>query len=244
MLWLGPNEADVSQGELGIVTTVAHGEEHNMYEVRFGGVLRSCVDTELQLAPAGQTESFMCDPKRCEAESPNAIHTISTYRWVPNTVEEYMHELYTEGPLYTSFWVYEDFVYFFQTDPTMAYNRKWGPKLGGHAVVLIGWEGECTYHADEREETDEEADEDLDADKHISSMRRREATGKCWQLRNTWSDLWADEGYFKMAFPMLTGPESKSLHISTMAGNGAHTLSETQEADASEIAHDETEDAT
>ncbi|CAE7584855.1 ETFDH [Symbiodinium sp. CCMP2456] len=62
------------------------------------------------------------------------------YHYIVNQKDVFKMEIYNDGPFYTSYYVYEDFTWFFQFWPEHGYNYQWGAMQGGHAVVLIGWE--------------------------------------------------------------------------------------------------------
>lgn len=151
--------------------------------------------------------SHFCDRKRCNAEW--GQHRLGNYHYIDNTAQHFKQELYSDGPFYTSFYVYEDFNWFFDNFVTThAYTYQWGESLGGHAVVLVGWSGSCTCH---------------EATGPSISRRRRTAVGPCWELRNSWGTGWADGGYFRMGLDMLTGPEGAHVHIASAAGDRVHS---------------------
>jgi len=180
-------------------------------------------------APAGAADSAArrCDRSRCQRES--RPHLLTAYHYIPNSKDKFKEELYQEGPFYTSFYVYEDFPWFFRFWPAQAYNRQWGQNLGGHAVVLIGWEASCVYHNGPSllQLEDSTGLQGRAARHHAQSTtsRRRTSTAECWHLRNTWGRGWADEGYFRMKDDMLTGPEGAHVHIASAAGDGPKSRS-------------------
>lgn len=143
------------------------------------------------------------------------------YHYVLNTKDEFKRELIKDGPLYTSYFIYEDFTWFFTYWPEQAYNYQWGSLQGGHAVVLIGWESSCTYHGEKIRIPGQN-----DAVRQRSSSESVLYHGECWHLRNTWGDEWGDKGYFRMVDDMLTGPEGYHLHIASAAADGPKTVQE------------------
>jgi len=91
--------------------------------------------------------SWHCDRDRCHSDP--SPHHITSFHYMWNYKDDFKWELYNFGPFYTSFYVYEDFTWFFDNFPTEGYNYQWGGQMGGHAVVAIGWEAECDYHVAE-----------------------------------------------------------------------------------------------
>eukprot|EP00439_Symbiodinium_sp_Y106_P015872 s5057_g2.t1 len=87
-----------------------------------------------------------CSRDRCLAEP--QPHKATRYHYIVNQKDVFKMEIYNDGPFYTSYYVYEDFTWFFQFWPEHGYNYQWGAMQGGHAVVLIGWESSCHYHGD------------------------------------------------------------------------------------------------
>lgn len=160
-----------------------------------------------------------CSRDRCFTEP--QPHKATKYHYVLNTKDEFKRELIKDGPLYTSYFIYEDFTWFFTYWPEQAYNYQWGSLQGGHAVVLIGWESSCTYHGEKIRIPGQN-----DAVRQRSSSESVLYHGECWHLRNTWGDEWGDKGYFRMVDDMLTGPEGYHLHIASAAADGPKTVQE------------------
>jgi len=184
-----------------------------------GGTWSSGSDSASASSPTLTTTTVeQCSRDRCVAEP--QPHKATRYHYIVNQKDVFKMEIFNDGPFYTSFYVYEDFTWFFQFWPEDGYNYQWGAMQGGHAVVLIGWESSCHYHGDKiaipgdndpvRQNTD--------------SSRRRQSTGECWHLRNTWGDEWGDKGYFRFADDMLTGPPGYHIHIASAAADGPKSV--------------------
>jgi hypothetical protein len=69
-------------------------------------------------------------------------YQITNYHTVEvSTIGEIKTSIYIDGPAYFRFDVYEDFDSFWRNDSLgTAYTYKQGKKLGGHAVLIIGWD--------------------------------------------------------------------------------------------------------
>lgn len=154
-----------------------------------------------------------CNRDRCLTEP--KVHKSTEYHYVLNHKDAFKEEILKDGPLYTSFFVYEDFTWFFTFWPEQTYNYQWGAMQGGHAVVLIGWESDCIYHGDKIR-----IPGDSDPIRQKSSVTSQTNRGECWHLRNTWGDEWGDKGYFRFVDDMLTGPEGYHIHIASAAADG------------------------
>ena len=94
---------------------------------------------------------------------------------IDKIIKEIQIEILTNGPVSTSFMVYEDFMTYWKNDAPNGkiYSRNNNPdnnKNGGHAVVITGW-GEQDGQ-------------------------------KFWEIRNSWGDT-GDNGYCKIAFSKL-----------------------------------------
>jgi len=79
----------------------------------------------------------ICAP--CSGWQENAFKA-DGWSWVVcdavGTESELKHALYSHGPLLTAFDVYDDFYSY----SSGVYSYVWGEYLGGHAVVLVGWD--------------------------------------------------------------------------------------------------------
>ncbi|KAL7551679.1 hypothetical protein ACHAWF_017188 [Thalassiosira exigua] len=113
------------------------------------------------------------------------------------------HALYTKGPLAVSLNVVDEALYYANGVLDVASCAKNGEKNLDHAVNLVGWG----------------VDELPDGSK-----------ASHWILRNSWSDLWGDSGYFKVrmgerdcgvttnaGFPVVEGPLEQSSSESLVA---------------------------
>eukprot|EP00931_Biecheleriopsis_adriatica_P004075 TRINITY_DN105798_c0_g1_i1.p1 TRINITY_DN105798_c0_g1~~TRINITY_DN105798_c0_g1_i1.p1 ORF type:complete len:846 (-),score=159.33 TRINITY_DN105798_c0_g1_i1:72-2609(-) len=160
------------------------------------------------------TTAQECNRNRCLTEP--SPHMATRYHYLFNTKDHFKQELYNDGPFYTSYYVYEDFTWFFEYYPQDGYNYQWGSNQGGHAVVLIGWDGNCRYHGDKLAIPKPNDPVKSGPD----GSRRRTRTGQCWHLRNSWGDQWGDGGYFRVEEDMLTGEPGYTIHIASAAGDG------------------------
>ncbi len=96
---------------------------------RVGAVPETCFPYR---AAAGQ-----CEP--CEGAAPEAVRLADWGFVFPDlevTVEGLKSALYAYGPLATGFLVYEDFYYY----SSGVYTYAAGDYMGGHAVLLVGWD--------------------------------------------------------------------------------------------------------
>jgi len=88
--------------------------------------------------------------------------------------------LYTYGALYVGVSIYKDFQDYWNEWPTngTVYQHSTGTYLGGHAILLVGWDDNFT-------------------DPHYS--------GPVWILKNSWGTKGGESGYFYL--PMITPSE-------------------------------------
>lgn len=99
---------------------------------------------------------------------------------IDKIIKEIQIEILTNGPVTTSFIVFEDFTKYWTYDAPKGriYNRSTDPdnqKDGGHAVVITGW------------------GQDKDGQKY-------------WEIRNSWGNT-GDNGYCKIAFSRIENKE-------------------------------------
>ncbi len=103
-------------------------------------------------------------------KKPAVFHRGGGYYMVPGTEEkdgserDIREEIYLRGPCTTGMAIYDDFLKW-NGKGIYEWDRK-SPRLGGHAVVLIGW--------------------------------GIEESKPYWIVRNSWSDEWGENGYFRI----------------------------------------------
>lgn len=106
------------------------------------------------------------------------LETISGWEWIPNTVENIKSVLYNYGPVPCGMAVYEDFTAY----NGGVYEHSTGSYLGGHAVLIIGY----------------------DDNPVIESVAYPEKA--CWICKNSWGTDWGEGygtetgGYFRIAY--------------------------------------------
>ena len=96
------------------------------------------------------------------------------YAKVDLSIEKIKHNLYQYGPVVACYWVMGDFTSgrWPETNNIYIYDGK-SPNKGGHAVTIVGW----------------------GVDDNVPGHGKVEY----WIVRNSWSDRWGDNGYFKFA---------------------------------------------
>ncbi|MCK4935929.1 MAG: C1 family peptidase [Elusimicrobiales bacterium] len=95
-------------------------------------------------------------------------YKISNWKTIYRSEISLKKALVEYGPMPTALMVYEDFMHY----KSGIYSHVTGNKLGGHAVVVIGYN---------------------DAEKYFI-------------VKNSWSEKWGDEGYFKIAYSEIKYP--------------------------------------
>jgi len=75
----------------------------------------------------------------CKTTCPKLPYRISNFHTVAST--QFKESLFTDGPSYFRFDVYEDFSTFWNSSSVgSVYTQKTGELKGGHAILLIGWD--------------------------------------------------------------------------------------------------------
>ena len=95
---------------------------YELYE-HYGAVLESCM-------PYQADDNVPCTQGTCQV-----VARIAGWQYVANDVNA-IKEAVLAGPVYTGFSVYDDFRYY----SSGCYQHTYGPYLGGHAVVIVGWD--------------------------------------------------------------------------------------------------------
>ena len=99
-----------------------------------------------------------------------------------------MHEIFTYGPIVATMGVYEDLLNFTGDG---VYQQESDKAVGAHAVAIVGW---GTW-----------------IDPKNTTKRL-----PYWSIRNSWTNSWGDEGYFKI----LRGDDSCECDICNMCSAG------------------------
>lgn len=109
------------------------------------------------------------------------------------TITAIQQEIYWHGPVVTGFYVFRDFLSFFQDQPQGIYVTQTpsSENIGGHAVVIVGWGHDAKTNL------------------------------PYWEIRNSWGEGWADDGYFKVArgpvYNQTAGFDNPALVMSTLS---------------------------
>lgn len=116
-----------------------------------------------------QALDLYCDhPSKCNDWEQKLIRT-DGWDWVNNNVNSIKNALVEHGPIPTTFNVYTDFYDYTEG----VYEYVSGIKLGGHAVLIVGWDDTPEVYG---------------------------GIGKpCWICKNSWGTNWGENGYFRIA---------------------------------------------
>jgi C1A family cysteine protease len=114
----------------------------------------------------------------CSSACPNwqnSTYKIDGWSYVSGgsapTADALKNAIYTNGPVIATFDVYNDFFSYHSG----VYSYVSGSKVGGHAVLVVGW--------------DDNPPEDI----------------PCFIVKNSWGTGWGESGYFRIAYSELTG---------------------------------------
>ncbi|KAK7605419.1 hypothetical protein V9T40_007277 [Parthenolecanium corni] len=123
--------------------TVTGGEYESdegcqMYEIRPCGAFTHSMPCDRTTASTPKCKENKCNNDWYAAKTEKRTYKISSYKWVSAYYndETTKQELYNNGPLVASFWVYPDFMLY----KSGIYEHKLGYyPLGLHAVKIVGW---------------------------------------------------------------------------------------------------------
>lgn len=130
----------------------------------------------------------------CEARCPDWLtRRIRIGAWArmgdegPYDLEDVKREIFDYGPVIAWMGVYVDFQFYGKG----IYKHVWGDFIGGHYVVLVGWDETEGY----------------------------------WICRNSWSELWGENGYFRIRMGTdESGIESKLYILRTQEDSDHDTI--------------------
>ncbi len=74
-------------------------------------------------------------PARCRDGTVPPMVRPKGYTRLPNDQNAIMNEIYTNGPVEATYWVYRDFYYY----TGGVYTHKTGAEVGTHAIKIVGW---------------------------------------------------------------------------------------------------------
>ncbi|MFH1038467.1 MAG: C1 family peptidase, partial [PVC group bacterium] len=98
-------------------------------------------------------------------------YKIDGFSFVPRTVATLKSAVYSYGPTQVAFYVYSDF----QSYSGGVYEYAWGSYLGGHAVLLIGYQDTPGQYG-----------------------------GGYFIVKNSWGTSWGESGFFRIGYSQVT----------------------------------------
>jgi len=92
-------------------------------------------EVESPKCPIADYATAQCSDKNYYEQDSNFDKVTASVAYSVRGVEQIMQDLYTNGPMYVSLTVYEDF----PTYKSGVYTHQTGSALGGHAMTLVGY---------------------------------------------------------------------------------------------------------